>query len=428
MPIQVKKQILVTASTTATAEWRRQIYLEHNGLTRREIREFQSQSDTTDYTEYRDSIDNGKTFNDWNKEKRVTKEDIGNDQLAEESYPNAKNVWNAANRHYLTLIFQTIYDGGYSKANSDYWSGGKGPIYHTFLKIENEDGTTKRQFITYEKGDDFSKSHYKDGNYLSTNIGIATDISILKNGDILFGLMAPTNTCCKIAGLDTKEVFPSAPEQCGGLLVFRGTWDGKKEEYSFTFSSPVIIDDRLSSRGISEPVFAELNSGKILAVLRGSNQVFENWGSRISPFAPSYKFYSISDDGGKTFSPPMPWHFDSREIIYSPATYSLFIRSTKNKKLYWIGNITEPDKTYGNHPRYPLYIAEVDDTWGHLIKKTLTVIDTKAENESEKLQLSNFSILEDRETGNIEILLSKLGQFDGHSVYDCECTKYTVIL
>ena len=120
---------------------------------------------------------------------------------------------------------------------------------------------------------------------------------------------------------------------------------------------------------------------------------------------------------------------DDREVIYSAATISRFIRSQKNGRLYWVGNIA-PHTAYGNFPRYPLNIAEVDEKLGVLKKDTLAIVDTKREGETDEVQLSNFFIFEDRETGNLEITLCKVGQFntDKKLKYDCESWKYDIEL
>jgi len=117
----------------------------------------------------------------------------------------------------------------------------------------------------------------------------------------------------------------------------------------------------------------------------------------------------------------MPWVFDTREVVYSSATLSTFFRSTKNGRLYWIGNVTDPQKTYGNYPRYPLHICEVDEKYGCLVKDTLTEIDTRREGDSELVQLSNFSLLENRETLKLEVRLARIGMHsipgEGHDLY-----------
>ena len=105
----------------------------------------------------------------------------------------------------------------------------------------------------------------------------------------------------------------------------------------------------------------------------------------------------------------MPWHYDNSEVFYSPASISLFLRSAKNGKAYWFGNITGPE-TYGSAPRYPLVMGEVDEETGFLKKDSYTVIDDRnPELDSEKLQLSNFYLLDDRETMNIELYVTRFG-------------------
>jgi hypothetical protein len=209
------------------------------------------------------------------------------------------------------------------------------------------------------------------------------------------------------------------------VVVARGKYDPIEDKYNFTFSNPVILSDLRSSRGIDEPILAELESGRLLLVMRGSNISRPQWKTRIEPGTPSFKWYAYSDDGGATFTTAEPWHFDDCEVIYSGATISSFERSTKNGKLYWFGNIA-PHTASGNWPRYPLHMAEVNETTGTLIKETLTVIDTKREGETDFVQLSNFGIMEDRETLNFHLNLIKIGQYDRTKPYFCEGWEYEI--
>jgi hypothetical protein len=89
-----------------------------------------------------------------------------------------------------------------------------------------------------------------------------------------------------------------------------------------------------------------------------------------------------------------------------------FFRSKKNGKLYWIGNIIdEPWRIHANDPRHVLQICQVDDTYGHLIKDTLTVIDTVREGQTD-VELSNFALFENKETLELEVRVTKIN-FDG---------------
>lgn len=65
----------------------------------------------------------------------------------------------------------------------------------------------------------------------------------------------------------------------------------------------------------------------------------------------------------------------------------------------------------------------------HSEKNTLTVIDDRdPAHDSEFLQLSNFSLLEDRETKNMEIYLTRIGEAGGGADnWTANAYKYTLI-
>ena len=96
--------------------------------------------------------------------------------------------------------------------------------------------------------------------------------------------------------------------------------------------------------------------------------------------------------------------------MYSSATYSRIIKDERTGKHYWIGNITD-HRVSGNYPRYPLQIVELDETYGTAKKESYTVIDTMRDGEPKWVQLSNFNLLQNRETGRLEVMLTKFGQF-----------------
>jgi len=93
--------------------------------------------------------------------------------------------------------------------------------------------------------------------------------------------------------------------------------------------------------------------------------------------------------------------------------------------------VTDPAKTDGSYPRYPLQICEVDAQYGYLLRDTLTTVDTRHGEESELLQLSNFSLFEDKITQNLVIMLSKIGIFASggkKAASYSETWKYEVVL
>ena len=392
--------------------WHRKEYLHHDGLVLRQSRTLQLEPDTVGGSKFRISEDNGRTYGEWHP---VPREEnyamIGDDEV--ETVDMGK-VWNPVHRHYVSTRFERYFVNGHNEAYRLYWKQSARAFYdHQYIRIwrENEDTPYADDLVRYEEGADFDPNDPRDPEYLEKNNGYCNQPIVLKNGDIAVPVGATVSTGCKIAGLDVKTVFPSSPDVHCCVIVARGRFNKETERYDFTFSNPVILSDLRSSRGIDEPILAELESGRLLLVMRGSNVASKYRPHRIEPGTPSFKWFAFSDEGGKTFTTAEPWHFDDRQVIYSSASISAFIRSRKNGKLYWIGNVTD-HTAYDNFPRFPLYIAQVDDQYGYLIKETLTEIDTRREGETEHLELSNFSIFEDRETGIIEVSLCKAGQYE----------------
>ena len=331
------------------------------------------------------------------------------------------DIHNPVHGHSVGVRMERIYRGGHAAAEEAYWAGRAEMSDHCYLLVREGDGPAAAFPIRYEDGPAFDPADPLDEAYFNTNTSFFGMPHVAGNGDLWFALCVGVTKCCRMLGMDVREVFPSCPDIVSGMLVCHGVWDGTR--YDLTFSRPVVISDLLSSRGLMEPTVAVLKSGRVLVVLRGSNERSENWHTRIVPGAPGLKWYCWSDDGGKTFTAPMPWHFDDGQVLCSGSAISHLIRSGKTGTLYWIGNVTS-HRVDGSFPRWPLQIVEVDETCGTAKKETLTVIDTKREGETDKVQLSNFSLLEDRETGNLELLLTKFGQ---HSdTYRAETWKYTI--
>lgn len=385
-------------------------YADDKSLKLYEARTLTGESDFFNGRWIRESEDNGRTWSEYRDAYAEAFQTVNEtDEIFNVQFE--PTLYDPASGNVVTCGLQRYFIDGHIQAYTNMWGSGKADFRdHCYLVYRKPDGTLKKQFIAYEDGEDFEPENPRNPGYLDHNLAFFGNIHFASNGDLLFPIGANVRACCRILGLSVDEVFPSCPQLMAGVILVRAHWEAEKEEYTLTYSKPVVINDLQSSRGVCEPCVCELPGGRILMVFRGSNGVYPAWNSRMDPYTPGFKWFLWSEDGGKTFTPAMPWHFDSREVVYSSATISDFYRSPKTEKTYWIGNITDPTKTNGNYPRYPLVICEVDGTYGCLKKDTLTVIDTRLEGESELVQLSNFTLFENRETGNLEVRLSKFGQ------------------
>ncbi|MBY5956935.1 glycoside hydrolase [Membranicola marinus] len=185
--------------------------------------------------------------------------------------------------------------------------------------------------------------------------------------------------------------------QDAGALV--GEWDHQSKDFNWRFGGWLRIDHHVSTRGLSEPSIVELSEGRFVMISRGSNLK--------KPDLPAHAWVSFSDDDCMTWSKPRPFSYSDGTSFHVPASCSTIFRSRVNNKLYWIGNLVEgnPD---GNFPRFPIVIGEVNEKPFGIIKDTVLQLDTRhSEKEGEKIQLSNFNILEHSHNGEIIITLTR---------------------
>ena len=423
MKSTVRRELYVKAPDERTAESRSHRYINGTGLKRVERRSLHRESDWSNADFERYSEDNGRTWAEWRDVHGKFCETRGDDEI--NTYDGGE-TYNPRYGHFVSLGMRRVFFGGHTKAYERLWGRGEaGFVDHSLLMVRR-DGSDKRavDLVRYEDGADYDPENWRNPAYTNRNRAyFGCGVDVLDSGEILFAICANMRSCCRMLGLDVNAVFPSCPDIMCGLIVARGRFNEARGNYDLTFSRPVVISDLKSSRGVNEPSAVLLPSGRILAVFRGSNVENANWKTRIEPGTPAHKWYCYSDDDGKTFTEPVPWHFNDREVFYSASSIAQFVRSSRNGKLYWIGNLSD-HTAYGNDPRYPLVIVEVNDR-GLLVKETLTTIDTRGEGDGAGFELSNFSILQDRETGLIELYLSKTGQREGN-IWWADCWRYFI--
>jgi hypothetical protein len=206
---------------------------------------------------------------------------------------------------------------------------------------------------------------------------------------------------CKL-GPDGKLWSPGGGFTYTDVIMILGRWvAGDRLEWEI--SQPIEGDPARSTRGMIEPTVAEMPDGRLLCVMRGSNG-----GSKDPEFKlPSYKWFSVSTDGGYRWTKPEPWTYDDGTPFYSPSAMSQLLKHSSGR-YFWIGNINETN-SQGNNWRYPLMIGEVDPKSLRLVKSTLLLIDTKRPEEP-GLNLSHWWGLEDRETKEIVIVGARFSQ------------------
>ncbi len=333
------------------------------------------------------STDNGKTWSDF----QVTDPSTNIVYYAGDGGVNAVEVKGCDTYLYDTQAGVLV----------DTWLRVVGTSQTSYWRLSQDNGSTwsTPQMLRYEAGDEFNPSHPKSSNYLTHNLGyFGNSIIKLSNGNILTPLGQTKS--------DDGSIMSS--------LCMIGTWNASNNDYQWTAGSPVTISPTLSSVGLVEPDAAELKDKRVLVTWRGEPQ--------------ARKYFSVSTDGGMTLSSPAELKYDDGTSFYSSASYHRLIRNSMTGKLYWIGNISANDVP-GTWPRYPLVIAEVDESGTPSLKKnTVTVIDDKQLGQTDSVQFSNFNVFEDRETHAFNLYLTAYGESGDSSTtfYNANCYKYVV--
>lgn len=248
-----------------------------------------------------------------------------------------------------------------------------------------------------QRGAEFSPAHPLPGVWVGKNAVMVGDLAsvpiVIADGTLLVPVMVTP------IGADGTYHNPGGGYTYSDAAALRGRWreDGRID---WELSAIMRADPARTTRGLDEPTFAVLADGRVLSVMRGSND--------RQPALPGRRWVAFSADQGRTWTVPRPWTYADGGDFFSPASCSQLVPHSSGR-LFWIGNLV-PANPVGNRPRYPLVMGEVDSRAGGLRRETVRVIDDRGPGDSEMLMLSNFSAREDRKTGEIVVNLSRLFQ------------------
>jgi hypothetical protein len=181
--------------------------------------------------------------------------------------------------------------------------------------------------------------------------------------------------------------------------VLAGRWVADSDEIEWVSSSTVRLPFAQSPSGAMEPAIVELNSpGKILMVMRGQNYGY--------PAIESHKWKSVSEDFGRTWSQSSELTYSNGDSFTSASSLSDIRRNSKNGQIYWFGHISE--SAYGNGPRYPFVVAQLDENSLGLLEPSLReLLDIIPETDSPDMQLAVSYINENTYDGSYTIRIVK---------------------
>jgi hypothetical protein len=245
-----------------------------------------------------------------------------------------------------------------------------------------------------QKGAEFNAKHPLPGIWTGKNCVMLGDMPCVPVNAPDGHLMLPV--ALTPLGPDGKLYNPTGGYTYTDVAVIHGTWIGERLEWEMT--DVVKGDPARATRGTDEATIEFLRDGRVLMVIRGSND--------RKPELPAYRWFALSSDGGRRWTTPQPWTYDDGQPFFSPSSCSQLLRHSSGR-LFWLGNIV-PENPRGNRPRYPFVIGEVDLGTGLLKRSTVQVVDTRQPGDDAILTLSSFFAREDRRTREIAIHMSRL--------------------
>lgn len=351
-----------------------------------------SRSDTIDVAYYRWSKDNGRTWT--NPVQRPTGEKRPNGMLRR--HPRGGYV-DAGTGRFIEIWNEGILPGDDPLEGMRQWN-----IYYA---VSNDGGRAKREIHqVIHEGTEFNAQHPLPGVFTGKNAVMIGDNPsrpiTLKDGSILLPVeITPLGANGRLANPGGGYTYTDA-------AILHGRWKGN--QLVWRSSERIIGDPERSTRGMDEPTIATLRDGRLISVMRGSNDKKHH--------LPSYRWISFSSDGGWKWTKPEPWTYTDGEAFYSPSACSQLLQHSSGK-LYWLGNINQANPR-GNRPRYPFYIAPVDLESGLLKREGLRVVDDRMPGDDELLTLSNFYAREDYESHEILVHMTRLFAFPDSWVGD----------
>jgi len=375
-------------------------YTERTGPRVLSIHQYMSRSDTIDVAYFRYSADNGRTWANQNEVRTLEMRPDGKRRRA----PRGCVV------DPVTGRFVYFWCEGTLPTDDPLEGMWRWTVYHSI----SEDGG----FNWYDSGEiiqngpEFTAKHPLPGIWTGQNAIMIGDVAskpiVLSDGTFLVPVITT------LIGPDGKYFNPGGGYTYTVAGVLRGRWAPDGRHLQWELSQPVETDPALTTRGTDEPTVAELPDGRVLMVIRGSNDG--------KPWLPGYRWVSYSSDQGRTWTKMKPWTYANGENFYSPSASSqLTVHSSG--RIFWVGNISKTN-THGNNPRYPFIVGEVDRRTGLLQKETVRVVDDRGPGDSVKLALASPQVREDRETGELVVNLTRWGALSTDTVYEWTANAY----
>jgi hypothetical protein len=276
-------------------------------------------------------------------------------------------------------------------------------VYYEISRDEGDTWSPARQII--HPGREYNEEHWMPGVTCGQQ-DVRADMAPfakLDDGTIVCGF-----TC------SDPRMFLGAERVLPTVVFLRGRWHSDLTDLSWEIGASIAVPDTVGC-GVCEPDLVHLGGQRLFTTLRcQGNEEKGIYSSRQA---------ALSEDGGQTWSQPWPLSYDDGTPVYVPAAFAAFERQPETGRVFWFANILDKP-VYGQTPRYPLSMAELDTRSLCLIKDSVTVIQARPEGYPDTARYSNFGHYVDRQTGEFVLLVGEEFWFTGKFKTDYETADY----
>lgn len=291
--------------------------------------------------------------------------------------------------------------------------------YRTLCRHSRDGGRTWsewRQVIDHRPG--YNARHWAPGTEYGLQGGVGDGQPVLLDDTTI--VMAFT---IRESQVPSEDVSDRAKEVYSTVVCAQGRWDADRAELVWTFGEKIHVPFPEVCGGCCESALVRLTKNRWMITMRCQGD------ERLK--IPSRRMSAISSDGGMTWSRPVPLAYEDGSPVWTPASVHRFFVSSRTGKIYLIANIL-PGPVFAQTPRYPLSIAEFDIDRAVVLKGTVQVLQDRPVGAPEDRRYTNFGEYEDRETGELVLLLPEHPQHKNYedltdpADYTGDCLIYRI--
>ena len=208
-----------------------------------------------------------------------------------------------------------------------------------------------------------------------------------------------------------------------GVVYVQARWNADRSDLVFTVGDLILMPSGKFPGSCCEPAVAHL----------GGTRLFNTMRCQGDPSTGIYstRYSTVSEDGGLTWSEPEPLRYDDGATVWTPASYSQFVRSSKTGKTYWFANIL-PDPVHGQTPRYPLTSAEFDTDSCRIIRASVRSAQELPHGAPAERRYTNWGSYEERGTLDLILTLPEQPKHTDFSAmtrpeaFTADCIRYRI--